>query len=173
MQQGHQSVAGDDEGGLVRRMWAGDTDAFDLLYEHYASRLLAYIQGMVRDEAMSQDLLQDVFLRLVEGQGRYDPERPLSRWLYAVAHNLSCSQLRRRQVRRQSEASAVVETRHQADAVQPAPPGDALDSERFTQHLAEALGHLDPELAAPFSCATARACPLPISVTFSVARRVR
>ena len=140
----------DDDETFVVRLWSGDTSAFDEIYRRYAQRLLAYVHRMVRDEPLSQDLLQEVFLRLVEGEGRYDPRRPLARWLFAVAHNLSCSELRRRRVRRQGEESAAIETRHLAESWQPPPPGDALDDERFGQRLAEELQHLDPDRRSAF-----------------------
>ncbi len=140
----------DGDETLVSRLWSGDTAAFDELYRRYSRRLLAYVHRMVRDEPVSQDLLQEVFLRLLEGEGRYDPQRPLARWLFAVAHNLSCSELRRRQVRRQSEESATAEARHVAQALQPPPPGDGLDNERFGRRLAEELSHLDPDRRSAF-----------------------
>jgi RNA polymerase sigma-70 factor (ECF subfamily) len=83
--------AGLDDEALVLRLWSGDTVAFDCLYHRYAQRLLGYIHGIVHEESACQDLLQEVFLRLVEGEGRFDPQRPLVRWLFTVAHNVSCS----------------------------------------------------------------------------------
>ena len=143
-------AARDDDETFVARLWSGDTAAFDELYRRYAQRLLAYIHRMVGEESVSQDLLQEVFLRLVEGEGRYDLRLPLARWLFAVAHNLSCSELRRRQVRRRNEENAATESRHLAESRQPPPPGDGLDDERFGQRLAEELRHLDPERRSAF-----------------------
>jgi RNA polymerase sigma-70 factor, ECF subfamily len=139
-----------DDGDLVVRMWSGDTTAFDALYRRYSQRLLGYIHRMTHEQTISQDLLQEVFLRLVEGEGRLDPQRPLPRWLFTVAHNLCCSELRRRQVRRQSEATATTEARHLAESLQPPPPGDGLDEQRFGQRLAEELLHLSAERRSAF-----------------------
>jgi RNA polymerase sigma-70 factor (ECF subfamily) len=53
-------------------------------------------------------------------------------------------------VRRQSEADATVEARHLAESLQPSPPGDDFDVDRFGQRLAEELQHLDTERRSAF-----------------------
>jgi RNA polymerase sigma-70 factor (ECF subfamily) len=134
----------------VTRLHGGDTDAFDELYRRYSQRVSAYLHRMVGDDCLCQDLLQEVFLRIIEKGRSFDPRRPFPRWLFAIAHNLSCSELRRRGVRRQATDAVGVETRHLAESRQAPAPEEALDTERFTRRLAEELDHLDPERRSAF-----------------------
>lgn len=139
-----------DDEALVVRLRQGDEGAFDELYRRYSDRLMAYLQRMVGDVGLSQDLLQEVFLRLVERPGAYDPRRPLARWLFAVAHNLCCSALRRRGVRRDTRAAVALESQLRAESARPPEPDAAVDSERFADGLRSALADLDPERRSAF-----------------------
>ena len=139
---------GDED--LVVCLREGDTQAFDILYERHSARLLGYLRQMVRDADHAQDLLQDVFLRLIERGDTIDARRPFSRWLYAVAHNLCCSALRHTRVRQDTEAAVSMELRHQASQTQARPPDKALDEERFRSALDEAVACLDPQRRSVF-----------------------
>ncbi|MFH1570788.1 MAG: sigma-70 family RNA polymerase sigma factor [Gemmatimonadota bacterium] len=133
---------------LVMRLGRGDTSAFDALYARYSQRALGYLRRMLAgDEARAQDLLQDLFLTVIDKGHTIDPERQFSRWLFGVAHNLCCSEHRRGQVRRQAEAEL-----SRARAAGPAgpDPGSRLDAERFVHRLHGELERLDPERRSAF-----------------------
>ncbi len=83
---------------LIRR---GKTPAFDELYGRYSSRLLRYFQKMLGgDEERSQDLLHDLFLKIVERPELFAPGRVFSTWIFSAAHNMCKNEYRNRQVRR-------------------------------------------------------------------------
>ncbi|MBT3342548.1 MAG: sigma-70 family RNA polymerase sigma factor [Gemmatimonadetes bacterium] len=135
---------------LVVRLREGDTQAFDVLYNRHSARLLGYLRRMMRDAEHAQDLLQDVFLRLIERRDTIDARRPFTRWLYAVAHNLCCSALRHTRVRQDTQAAVSTELRHQAGQTQARAPDQGLDEERFLGALDEALACLDPQRRSVF-----------------------
>lgn len=83
---------------LIRR---GKTPAFDELYGRYSVRLLRYFQKMLGgDEERSQDLLHDLFLKIVERPELFAPGRVFSTWIFSAAHNMCKNEYRNRQVRR-------------------------------------------------------------------------
>lgn len=83
---------------LIRR---GKTPAFDELYGRYSGRLLRYFQKMLAgDEERSQDLLHDLFLKIVERPELFTPGRVFSTWIFSAAHNMCKNEYRNRQVRR-------------------------------------------------------------------------
>lgn len=82
----------------VQRMLAfcgGDAAAFDAIYSRWSAPLLRYLQRMVRDTAVAEELVQEVFLRVYRARDRYAPEARLSTWLYRIATNLALNELRR------------------------------------------------------------------------------
>ncbi|MBI3071078.1 MAG: RNA polymerase sigma factor [Deltaproteobacteria bacterium] len=75
----------------------GDTAAFDTLLARYNRPVFNFIYRFVRNTERAEDILQDVFMRVVRGAKDYRRESKFSTWLYAIARNL-CIDDRRREV---------------------------------------------------------------------------
>ena len=60
---------------LVRRMAAGDREAFGAFYDRYAPLVFPLIVRIVRDRSDAADVLQDVFWEAWQGATAYDPAR--------------------------------------------------------------------------------------------------
>lgn len=80
---------------LLAALRAGELDAFDRLYDRYERRLYGYIRRILGDPARAEDLLQEVFMKVLKDQ-TFDPERGrFSAWLFKVARNACLMELRR------------------------------------------------------------------------------
>ncbi|HEX8844690.1 MAG TPA: RNA polymerase sigma factor [Pyrinomonadaceae bacterium] len=76
----------DDE--LLRRMSAGDEDAFVTLYRRRQGGIYRFALQMSGSEAVAEDVTQEVFMVLIGEAGNYDPAKgSLSAYLYGVARN--------------------------------------------------------------------------------------
>jgi len=78
----------DDERPLVARLRASDTDAFDEVYEAYRPRVFAFLLRMSRSRTVAEDLLDEVWLRLVRHAPSLRADTHIGRWLFTVARNL-------------------------------------------------------------------------------------
>jgi len=87
-------MAQDDEQVLVARLSAGDTGAFDEVYDVYRPRVFAFLLRMTRNRALAEDLLDETWLRLVRHAARLLPDTRLGPWLFTVARNLYWSHRR-------------------------------------------------------------------------------
>ena len=72
----------------MRMLQGGDRGAFDEVYRRYSVRLLHFMFKMLSDEERAQDLLQDLFLLLVESPDKFDANRKFQPWVFTVAANL-------------------------------------------------------------------------------------
>ena len=84
---------------LVAGARAGDLDAFDKLMqleERRVYRTALHLLGRPED---AEDAVQEIFLRVHRGLGRFDPARPWRSWLYAVALNVCRDAARKRRLR--------------------------------------------------------------------------
>lgn len=81
---------------LMRQLQAGVEEAFNLLVERYRERLASYLYHFLHDDALTEDLLQETFLRLFRNRHAYEPIAKFSTWLYTIAGNLARSEYRRR-----------------------------------------------------------------------------
>jgi RNA polymerase sigma-70 factor (ECF subfamily) len=77
-----------DERVLVARLRAGDTGAFDQLYDAYRPRVFAFLLRMSRSRTVAEDLLDETWLRLVRHAPRLLPDTRIGPWLFTVARNL-------------------------------------------------------------------------------------
>src|SRR5262245_56452027 len=74
-------AADDPDVALMLRVQAGHVDAFPLLFERYAPRVLQYVRRFVAHEARAEELTQDVFAQVYRFRKRYRPESRLSTWV--------------------------------------------------------------------------------------------
>src|SRR6478752_8858299 len=83
-----------DERSLVARLRAGDTGAFDEVYDAYRPRVFAFLLRMTRSRTLAEDLLDETWLRLVRHAPRLLPDTRMGPWLFTVARNLYWSHRR-------------------------------------------------------------------------------
>jgi RNA polymerase sigma-70 factor (ECF subfamily) len=131
---------------LMERIVAGDERAFGALYDRYQRKLLAYFRRMLwNDRERAQDFLQELFTKIAQRPGSYDPARPFSTWLYSVANNMCKNEYRREETRRAAVPHLRAGFEH-VDGVH----GDGVDRERFCVRLDEELDRLEPDHRATF-----------------------
>lgn len=87
--------ATDEDVQLMLAFAGGDEAAFDALFDRWAGRLLHFLERMVKDSAVAEELLQESFLRVHRAKQRYRPEARFSTWLYTIAGNVARNELRR------------------------------------------------------------------------------
>lgn len=74
--------------GLLRRMMAGDEEAFTLLYRRRQPALYRFALHMSGNPAVAEDVTQEVFMTLIRDTARFDPTRgTLGGFLFGVARN--------------------------------------------------------------------------------------
>jgi RNA polymerase sigma factor (sigma-70 family) len=83
---------------LVARLRAGDADAFDVVHAAFNRRLFTFLLRLARRREAAEDLLDEVWMRLLRHAPRLQPETRLGPWLFTVARNLHVSHVRSRVV---------------------------------------------------------------------------
>jgi RNA polymerase sigma-70 factor, ECF subfamily len=79
---------GPDLDQLADRARGGDADAFAALYDALAPRLARYVRSRVRDPDDAADLVQQVFLKMVEALPRYESRGvPFTAWAFRLTRN--------------------------------------------------------------------------------------
>src|SRR4051812_48973928 len=85
---------------IVARVHAHDPNALDEVYQRYSRAVHSLAYRVVRDNAIAEDVTQEVFLKLWRQSESYNPERgALGSWLLSVAHNRAIDLIRRRRLR--------------------------------------------------------------------------
>ncbi len=84
----------DDE--LVERYRNGNAEAFDSLLDRYAKQIYNFIFRMLRNREESEDVLQEVFIRVIKNIGRYEMKGKFKSWVFTIANRLVMSEFRHR-----------------------------------------------------------------------------
>lgn len=82
---------------LIQATAKGDRVAFKQLYERAGPKLFAVSLRIIRDKALAEDILQDVFLRIWQSAGSFSSEAgPPMAWLNSIARNRTIDVLRQK-----------------------------------------------------------------------------
>ncbi len=74
----------------------GDVAKMAVLFERHHRPLFRYFVSMNRNRELSEDLVQDVFFRMLRYRASYDPAQSFTAWMYQIARNASVDQAQKR-----------------------------------------------------------------------------
>src|SRR3954454_14450560 len=115
---------------LAERISAGDAQALEAVYDAYAVALYRQALAIVGGASDAEDVLQEVFLKLVRRRG--GPIRELKAYLFTAARHQAYSILRQRQ-REPLQADL------ECDSFVPTGRGDELDGMEAVREAVQAL----------------------------------
>lgn len=88
------SFAGMEDAAIMLELRSGNMAAFDVLLEKYRKPIIHFMYRMVHNQAVAEELAQEVFLRVYRSRETYRAEARFSTWLYRIATNLGVNHAR-------------------------------------------------------------------------------
>jgi RNA polymerase sigma factor (sigma-70 family) len=88
------SVISDNE--LMLKVKSGDIDRLGLIFERFNKQLYGYFMKLTGRTDISEDLVQNVFLRIMQYRTRYRGDGNFNIWLYKIAHNIYVDFIRKK-----------------------------------------------------------------------------
>jgi RNA polymerase sigma-70 factor, ECF subfamily len=88
------AAALDYDAELMLRVKDGDGASFGVLLEKHRSSVVHFLYRMVQNAAVSEELAQEVFLRVYRSRGTYEPTAKFTTWLFRIATHLALNALR-------------------------------------------------------------------------------
>jgi len=88
------SLDGLSDADVMLRVKAGDEAAFDYLLQKYRRPMLNFMYRMARNQAVAEELAQEVFLRIYRSREKYEASAKFTTWLYRIATNLAVNHAR-------------------------------------------------------------------------------
>jgi RNA polymerase sigma factor (sigma-70 family) len=93
---------------LVMLLQQKDLKAFSYLYDNYAPGLLGVIMRLLRDQAVSEDVLQSVFVKIWKGIEGYDASRGrLYTWMINISINAAIDYSKSKQAKKETVTSGI------------------------------------------------------------------
>jgi RNA polymerase sigma-70 factor (ECF subfamily) len=88
------SPAPDLDAQLMLRVRDGDEDSFRVLLEKHRNPLVHFLYRMVQEQPVSEELAQEVFLRIYRSRASYEPTARFTTWMFRIATHLALNWLR-------------------------------------------------------------------------------
>ncbi len=82
------------DAAIMLRVAAGDEDGFTYLARKYHRPMIHFLFRMVGNQAIAEELAQEVFLRVYRARESYRAEARFTTWLYRIATNLAVNHAR-------------------------------------------------------------------------------
>src|SRR5579872_6006633 len=79
---------------LMLRVRQGDETSFALLLERHRAPVVNFLHRMVQNRAVSEELAQEVFLRVYRSRETYEPTAKFTTWLFRIATHLALNWIR-------------------------------------------------------------------------------
>ncbi|HEX7158352.1 MAG TPA: sigma-70 family RNA polymerase sigma factor [Edaphobacter sp.] len=83
-----------DDAAIMLELKAGNMAGFDFLIQKYRRPIVHFMYRMVHNQAVAEELAQEVFLRVYRSRETYRAEARFSTWLYRIATNLGVNYVR-------------------------------------------------------------------------------
>jgi len=123
---------------IMNRVKSGDLTALSVLFERYHVKLYNFMLKLTFDRAISQDLTQNLFYRIIKYRHTYKEDHSFKSWIYQLARNVHIDYYK--QHKKTSELYSQVEEYDVNMATEP----DTFNEEEY-ERLDRALAKLSPD----------------------------
>jgi RNA polymerase sigma-70 factor (ECF subfamily) len=131
-----------NDNALMEQVAAGKIGQLAVLFERHHRALYRYFVSMQRDRQMAEDLVQEVFFRMLRYRGTYNAGQSFTGWMYQIARNAGVDQSRKR--RDVVDINEFADRRPEFASTQPGPE-ETVARKQDLGLLRQALEKLPPE----------------------------
>jgi RNA polymerase sigma-70 factor (ECF subfamily) len=109
MAAGHVPYDSLSDAEVMLRVGADDAAAYDHLVGKFYRPIIAFMFRFCRNQAIAEELAQEVFLRVYRSRKSYAAEAKFTTWLYRIATNLAVNHARDHKVERSGKVVSLDE----------------------------------------------------------------
>jgi len=132
---------------LMSLLTKGGQSAFDELYKRYSKLLLNFFYKMLNnDREKAEDLLHDLFLKIIEKPDSFDGNKKFNTWFYTLASNMIKNEYRSRQIRSEHEKQTLADSNELFEL-----NSESFDKNLFNKRLESELDKMDVEMKTLFN----------------------
>ncbi len=88
----------EDESGLVKRLSKGNLLAFNTLFEEYSGRIFRFAKGYLKSEAVSEEVVQEVFTIIWEKRESLNPDLSFKSYIFTISFNIIRKHFRKNKI---------------------------------------------------------------------------
>lgn len=95
MSETKAKIENDEDLAALKRIAAGDVEAFQALYRRYQPKTYRFIYALLRDEQYTEEVTNDVMMVVWKNASDFRGEAKVSTWIMGIAHRMGCKQIER------------------------------------------------------------------------------
>lgn len=134
---------------IVARARSGDQDAFHAIFMRFGRPVLSFINQLVYDQSLAEELTQETFVRAYRNLRTLGEDSKVSTWLFGIARNV-VRESARQAIRQKKDVSLDEPEPIELRSSSPTPDGNLLGRE-LNQEIRRALIELDEDKRLVFS----------------------
>lgn len=123
---------------VMQLVQSGETAQLAVLFERYHLPLFRYLLHLSGNHALSEDLTQEVFFRVLKYAGSYDANQSFATWLYQMARNSYYDAMQKRRGEAPSEEALEIRSTEPM-------PEELFTRKQDVMFLQNALNRLRPD----------------------------
>jgi RNA polymerase sigma-70 factor (ECF subfamily) len=81
--------------GVVKLVQKGNKNIYEEVVKRYQDKLLRYVSYIVQDHDKSEDVVQEVFIKVYVNLNSFNTKKKFSSWIYRIAHNEAINLIKR------------------------------------------------------------------------------
>lgn len=135
--------------GVIARAKEGDEEAFHLIFNRYGRPILSFINNLVQDRDLAEDLAQETFVRAYRNLAGLREDSRFSTWLFGIARNVVYEA--GRQTRRDEMKIGLEEPDSLRLESKEMLPEQSMRNRELNDAIEKALAALDPDKRTVFS----------------------
>jgi len=94
LQSGADSALANNSADLIARARAGEHDAFRVIFHRYAKPIASFLNDLVNNRDLAEELTQETFVRAYKNLGHLKDDTKLGTWLFGIGKNVAREALR-------------------------------------------------------------------------------
>ena len=97
-----------DQDEIVQLIRLREPDGLNYLYDHYSGALFGIISRIIMDESVSEEVLQDAFIKFWDKIDQYDPNKGrFFTWMANISRNLAIDRLRSKELKKAGKTDPI------------------------------------------------------------------
>ena len=129
----------------MQKFQQGDYEAFEVLYTRHKQPLFRFMLGLCSQQAVTEELFQDVWLKLVDAKQRYQPSAKFTTYLYQIARNRVIDHFRKASTQSEHNVIDIDVSMEQQGQFQPDTPEQLVHAAQQSSTLSQLIAQLPAE----------------------------
>lgn len=131
---------------LVKMVMEVTPRAYRQIIKRYQTKLFSYLYRLVGNREETEDLLQNVFVKVYNNLNRFDQKKKFSSWIYRIAHNEAVNFLKKRGKKKFVSLEDVSTSKDKLEMSTPErSPADSWIKKELKKEVEEAMEKIPPK----------------------------